>query len=469
MNAPGAAGVGPVAGWRRPVGVGALVLLAQLWLVAVAGNDIPFHDQWDVEGRWLLPGWNDGSIGWLDLFLPHNEHRIFWTHLLNLGLAAANGGQWDPLVQLVAGAGLHALVAGVVTFFLAGGLPVIRARLLAGAVAVAFLPLGSWHNALWGFQSQVYFSILFAVPAMAWLPRADRRGWGLACAGAALLAMGAGLLVPVVLLGLLGLRLARDRATMAGWRLEAILLAGLVVLALAARTAVPEHGSFAAESLAGFFREWLRLLAWPHAEQPLAALVLNLPLALVVAGRLAGRRRAVAGEDAALAVGGWSAAVAAAAAWSRGGGDELAAGIPSRYVDFLVLLPLANLWCLLALVSGAGRRVRALAAAWGLFLFIGWFGVSSEMWQRIIRPLARERERPAQLTRRFQRTGDDSVYAGQPRLFVPHPNLAVVQAVLADPRLAGRLPPSLQPDQTPGPLSHAVRRLLRHPPESTEP
>jgi len=52
------------------------------------------------------------------------------------------------------------------------------------------------------------------------------------------------------------------------------------------------------------------------------------------------------------------------------------------------------------------------------------------------------------------------VFAGQPRLIVPHPNPESVRVVLTDPRMRGALPPSLQPGQPMGPWSRAVRTLL---------
>ncbi|MEJ1973260.1 MAG: hypothetical protein WDM96_12600 [Lacunisphaera sp.] len=72
----------------------------------------------------------------------------------------------------------------------------------------------------------------------------------------------------------------------------------------------------------------------------------------------------------------------------------------------------------------------------------------------------RDREAPVRLVRAFQASGNSDVFAGQPRLLVTHPNPEVVRAVLLDPRLQGRLPPSLQPDRALGPLSRAARGLL---------
>src|SRR4051812_26038539 len=96
--------------WRILASVWLCVGACQLWLVARAGTDIPFHDQWDVEGRWLYPAWLDGTLRFAQLFQPHNEHRIVWTYLLDLGLFWADR-QWDPLVQMLAGVALRATIA----------------------------------------------------------------------------------------------------------------------------------------------------------------------------------------------------------------------------------------------------------------------------------------------------------------------------------------------------------------------
>jgi hypothetical protein len=180
----------------------------------------------------------------------------------------------------------------------------------------------------------------------------------------------------------------------------------------------------------------------------------------MLGGRLLGRRQATAGEDFVLAMAGWTLLVAGAAAWSRGGSGEFLFGVPSRYADFIALLPVANVWCAIQLADKAGRRVRLIALAWGAGLFVCWLGLSGEVMRGIVRPRARDREAPVRLVREFQRTGDAAVFAGQPRLLVPHPNPESVRAVLTDPRMKGALPPSLQPEQPLGPLSRAVRWLL---------
>lgn len=453
--------------WWAPAAVFLFVGGAQLWLVARAGTDVPFHDQWEAEGQWLYPAWRDGTLQAADFLRAHNEHRILWTHLLNLALFTANG-QWDPLVQLAVGAGLRAAIAAGLVWMIGRSEGVAGRAIVAAVVALAFLPQLAWHNALWGFQSQVYFSLLFALAALALLggrePARGRQVVGLMAGGAALLAMGAGAFVPVALLGLGGLRAVECGRIDAVWWRGMWPACVLLVVACVLRVDLGKDVVLHAATTGEFFNALGRALAWPHSGQPLAALGLNLPLALVVVARLARRRRAVAGEDFVLLLGGWAVSVGVAAAWARGGGGEFTAGVPSRYVDFLVLLPLANAWCAFALAREAvGQwrgRARMLAVAWGIFLLMGWIGLSAEAMRRVILPRARDREAPVRLMRTFQVAGDATVFAGQPRLLVPHPNPAVVRAVLADPRMRGVLPPSLQPERPMGPLSRAVRALF---------
>lgn len=458
---------GRVTNWLPAAVAFALVVAAQLWLVAAIGTDVPFQDQWDVEGGLLYAPASDGSLRAGDLFRAHNEHRIAWTQGMNLLLFRLNG-QWDPLVQLVTNSVLHGLCAVALVMAL-GRNRAPRARwLVAAGVSVACLPLAGWHNAVWGFQSQVYFAVLFAAAAFGCLADAATSGLqrvvGWLAAAAALLAMGPGALVPVALLGLAVLRVVEARRVDRGiWTLAwpaALLLVGAFLM----RAKVPEHDALHATEVGQYLMAALRMLAWPHVAQPIAALVMVLPMTLAVVGRLRGKRKAAIGEDTALLLGGWAVLIALAAAWTRGGSAEFIAGVPSRYADFIVLLPLANAWLAVVLASEAmpawRGKARLFAGAWSVFLIVGWIGLAAEVMRGIILPRARDREAPVRLVRAFQVSGTAKIFIGQPRLLVPHPNPEAVREVLNDPRLKDALPPSLQPARPLGPLSRATRWLL---------
>jgi hypothetical protein len=454
--------------WTLPVAVGLAVAGVQLWLVARAGTDIPFYDQWGVEGRWLYPAWSAGTLRFADLLRAHNEHHIFWTHLLNLLLFAANG-QWDPLVQMTAMVGLRAACAGGLAAALMQGWGRTGRLLVAGGVTCAFLPFLAWHSILWGFESQVYFSLGFALLTFELLGggRKSEGRWfaGLAAGAAAQLAMEAGALVPLALLGLVAMRIL-ERRPRPGEARRVVAAALLLGLAWVLRVTVPAHAPLEAVTACQFFAVLGRCLAWPYPGNPWVALAANVPLGSVVWLRLARRRTPRPGEDFAVLIGFFAVAASVAEAALRGGSPELAVGVPSRYADFQVLLPVANVWCLAALlpaVPGRWRRTAWIAAlAWCGVLVLGWLALSAEMWRGVIRPRIADRDAPVRLAQAFEASGDARVFAGQPRLYVPSPDLAQVTQVLADPRLRGKLPPSLQPEHPLGPLSAVVRRILRH-------
>ncbi|HEY0968111.1 MAG TPA: hypothetical protein VGD88_12035 [Opitutaceae bacterium] len=444
---------------------GISVLAGQLLLVALAGTDIPFQDQWDAEGRSLYPGVIDGTLKFGDLFTPHNEHRIVWTHLLNWLLFDLNGQRWDPLLQQLVGALLHGVVAMQVAGLLTRGQAGTRCGLIAGLVALTCLPLTGWHNALWGFQSQVYLVLIGSLAAMHLLTDADpgSKRWlaGVAAALAAQLAMGAGAFVPVALVGLCLLRIRAGR-TLIGPAATAL---GLFMVALLLRVDTGASDGLRPSNSFEFFRALLRMLAWPHTDQPLAAIVLNLPLLWLGLRRGRAPWGSAPAIDGLLAMGLWAGAAAVAVAWTRGGSPELAVGAPSRYADFMLLLPLANLgslWLLWRTAMEERRTmVRFVAIAWSLFLAIGWLGLSAQAVRGVVIPRIRDRDAPVRLARAFQQSGDDAVFVNQPRLLIPHPDLGVVRVVLADPRLEGALPPSLQPREPQGVLSRAARWFLR--------
>jgi hypothetical protein len=107
--------------------------------------------------------------------------------------------------------------------------------------------------------------------------------------------------------------------------------------------------------------------------------------------------------------------------------------------------------------------VRFAAAAWFVLLFSGWLAATAETWRGAVRPRIKYPFLPAQLVRSFQTTGDDSASIGYPLLFLVHPDPKIsISPVLADPRMQGKLPPSLQPELPMGGLSATARWLCRH-------
>jgi hypothetical protein len=395
-----------------------IVVTAKWWLIQTHPSQVPYVDQWNAEAGALYVPWQDRCLPWRQMLAAHNEHRIFFTRMLALGLFVLNR-QWDPQLQQVVNAGLHALTAVALALFawrLSG-----RRRLdaIVACAALLFALPFNWENTLAGFQSAFYFTVLFAVLAFGLTLRPGfTPGWaaGWACAAAGLLSSAGGILTPVALGVSTAVRAAGGRIR---WRLAGVEAALALVLfgtGLALRRVEPGHAALAAGSAAQFVTAFLRNLAWPWIDEPAIAVLLWLPW-LGLAVRVAARRSRRTEHAAFLgAVGAWVIVQAAALAYGRGAGGEPPA---SRYMDLLSLGCFANALALLPLASGRApgrKRIAAWAAvaAWLIVVGVGLDRLTADMWRgaevrrtwmaaytQTVRDFLRTDDLPALSARRF--------------------------------------------------------------------
>ena len=144
-----------------------LVFGVKLWLIDFNGNITPFMDQWDAEALSLYHPYLNNTLGWEHLVAPHNEHRIFTTRVIALGLLEINN-SWNPLLQMVFNAGVHILTIMMTIYLMSR---VISKKsipaLLAFSLVLFSLPY-AWENTLAAFQLQFYLIVLFSIGAL-WL------------------------------------------------------------------------------------------------------------------------------------------------------------------------------------------------------------------------------------------------------------------------------------------------------------
>lgn len=147
-----------------------------LLMVAWFSLDFPFWDQWELVP--LLAKIHDGSLGWSDLVAPHNEHRILFPRLLMLGLALMSrwNVRWEQAASLLCAGALCTMLLRVV---------IARLRVLqwsrgmiwlsSATVVVGLFSLNQWQNWSFGWQCQIFMSVLAVITGFTLLSH-PRRG-----------------------------------------------------------------------------------------------------------------------------------------------------------------------------------------------------------------------------------------------------------------------------------------------------
>jgi hypothetical protein len=428
-----------------------LVFAAKLLLMRHYPLTVPFWDQWDAEARGLYVPYSECGLSWAQMFSLHNEHRVFFTRLLALVLEVVNG-QWDPRVQQVANAAIHALTAVLTASALWVGGQRRRIDLVVMICAVVFALPFAWENTLMAFQSAFYFLLLFFVLSL-WLttanPAGTRQWWlGWLCALCALFTAAGGVFVPVAIAAIVGLALAHDPGE---WRrsLPTLGAAGAVLSLgiIAASPALPHHEPLRATTLADFAGTLGRNLAWPWIDQPQASVLLWAPLCALAILVILRRLKFGVLERITFGIGVWVVLQAAAIAYGRGAG----APVPAvRYQDFLSLGFLANTMAVVVLLlerryrHTASRRVAAGAvAAW---LVLAGVGMDRLVTGALV-DLKGWRERWSAQTsavRRFVITRDYAEFTSRNPAELPYPDAHSLASVLQDPYVRRILPASVR-------------------------
>jgi hypothetical protein len=430
--------------WLGGVGLWLAVFGAKARLIAKFGTDLPFWDEWAKQGQMIIAPFYKGALHFGDFLIPHSEHRIAPTLLLNLALVVV-GGQWDARVACLVNAGLHALIiVGVVIW-------VARAVSLRWGVALAWISLGlyllplDWENTLTGFQSQFYFLIGFSLVAIGGLLHSRGPGaaawWiGLGSAVLAGVSMGSGFVcaAPVFLVITVRLltspqRRARDLAT---W------VAALAILGAGWfwRPRAPWDAPMQAQNAAQFISYALRCLAWPQTAWSWCGVVVWLPwLGLMFPPQRPRWAAASARIEILFAIGIWVGIQDAAIAFGRGGG----AGDPAwRYADVFAIGVLCN-----ALSFSAYPRFRRGAfALWLAAVFGAALAASWPLWQGELPAYASRARVYEHNVREYLATGDPQALEGE----VPFPDRAWLRRILDDPAIRAVLPPSVGRPSAPG-------------------
>lgn len=437
--------------WFYFAGLFVITLAAKLALIGHFGNPTPYWDQWDGEARALFIPSLENSLTAASLFDTHAEHRIVCTRLFVLGLFKLNG-LWDPKLEMVAQAFLHSGAIVLLLGLCIRQLPTARARLLftGFAMLVFLIPFG-WENTLWGFQSQFYFVMLWALLGIAccWRHPTLSPGWwlGVLFFALGLLSMGGGVFAPAVACGLMVLRALQNRDD---WRRQ---LAGILVLTLVVGAGfllvphIPEHDPLKAKSLLQFTKVFFLLSSWPLTIVFYAPLFQS-PLILLLAWALLTRRPATDSAWFLISLGLWGVAQSVAIAYGRAAGYEA-----SRYSDNSSITLVVGFACLLHLHGALTGRLRRYLLLFGLvWLAVVLVGIikvvtgnlTSQIQWRHNTSLLQEYN-----VRAFLASGDMARLPETPAMQIPYPRAQTLATVLNNPGMRAILPTNLRAELQP--------------------
>ena len=351
-----------------------LVLGAKFCVMRACSSPLPFFDQWNGEGVYLLQPWLHGNLHWSDLFAFHVQHRIVLTRLFVLGLFTVNGGQWDTQVEMIVAAGCHALGAVVLGAVLVRRLgPAAEDKVLVVLALLFALPFG-WENTLsGGFQSQFYFLLGLSFVTIWGLgtQRALAPGWWLGV-GTAVLAygsMGSAPLTPLAVAAAVVLQWRQPGRDPRADRVTLGTAMGLCAIGFGLCIGVDPNANLQPHSLSAFVEKFLGLLGWPNPTA-LAAPLAYAPWAWLLARRLLQPHRpAGAAERFLLPLGLFTLLNTAAIAFGR---NQYRGLVVSRYMDVLSIGALVNFACLLQF---AGEARTARENAWRRAAGAGWLGL----------------------------------------------------------------------------------------------
>lgn len=421
-------------------GVVAAVFGMKLLLIRSFGSPVPSYDQWMSQARLIYIPFFDHYLKVRYFWVPHNEHRVVFTRLLNFFLTLANG-QWDTRLEMTVNALIHAGFAGALVAFASRlvrgwGLVVVAAVVLA-----VFVVPGAWENTLGGFQSAFYFLCWSALGEL-WLCTTagplDRRWWcGYGVGLLGLGTMGTGFLSSAAVLAVLCLGVLGKRRMTGGEAGAAILLAGLSAAgAFLLSHHVPGADIYRATSLRAGLGSAAYAFGWPMGRTLAAALCVQAPLAWLASRLICGRHGSPF-EWTLLGLGIWGWVQMGALAYTRATAIET-----PRYADVFALSLIANSLALVYLMGGR-RLAPVVLAIWLALLAGGLAGVTAHALADLRDYRALEAVK-AQHIQAFMATGDAAVLRSAPARELPYPEPDTLARMLTNPGMRPMLPKELQ-------------------------
>ncbi|GGM95400.1 hypothetical protein GCM10010967_31030 [Dyadobacter beijingensis] len=416
-----------------------VVIAARFYYVETYAIPLPFWDQWDAEGDYLLRPWIEGRLEWHNLWQNHNEHRIFPTRLLSLLIFSITG-VWDNLVEARVNIFIAACIPLIILVFLSKQKALFGFRWLILVVIVAqFSLLFAFENLFVGFQSQFYFLIIFTLLALIlsalypdnWLAMCGV----LACSWLCVFTMASGILTPLAALGVFVLQAIRRGKI--GWQhgVVAVLLLATAWEGYEIMPKIEANHVFRARNLGEIFTALRYFLAWPVSKSWPAATALWIPAIAMVPWLL--RKKQLSRAD--LVMAGcvmWSLAQAFALSYGRG--QEIGS-VSSRYSELFTLGLVGNAWFAARFMEISGKWQFAWLGAVFFVVFVMGHITRRNSDLRAVEQVYGQSLKQERNVKRYLQTNDPSALV-QPQFEIPYPDSVRLRTLLDDPTIRSILP-----------------------------
>jgi hypothetical protein len=432
------------------VAFASLVFGFKLLVINHFGNATPFLDQWDAEADHLYRPWIEGTLRWHDLFIPHNEHRIFTTRIAALLLFELNGQVWDPLLQMVVNAELHVLSLLVLVYFLRQSFTDGAKVLFFSFASIVFSIPYAWENILTGFQSQFYFLLLFSFVFLWCIVQYELSGklgflvGIVSCAVLSFFSLASGALTIATGIGVLGVQwimgVQRNKTIMC----LMLLLLTLFMAAVVLTPTVSGHAVLKAKSFLEYVDAVLQALSWP--SKPIFGIFMYMPMLVFMVWQLSHRSTSQYTTWFVFAICLWVIGQILSMGYGRAVGI-----LSSRYLDVFSVGLITNLVCILILRNVCKtweNFVKYFFICWLLFVMHGFSkiipGIMSDLQSK--RYISGEQEK---YVKSYLASGDFSHLANKPSLHIPYPNAGRLKTLLDNKIIKAFLPGNLAQPLTP--------------------
>ncbi|NIJ54146.1 hypothetical protein [Dyadobacter arcticus] len=358
--------------WSLTLPVFLIVIACRFYYVEKYAVALPYWDQWDGEGDLLLRAWIENRLKLLDLWQPHNEHRIFPTRILSLLIFLVTG-EWNNLtearVNILLASAIPALLMWL--FFRDTSSTKIRLFIIPVILAQFALPF-SFENLLIGFQSQFYFLILFTLFALILAAYKHENVYAITAilflCVLSVFTMGSGLLTPIAVCCVYIIHLYekpdyRSRNILISITLIVIAIGGYLLI-----PQIPANQIYRVRNIFEIINATGYILSWPFMSTQWAALILWLPATLMIP--VLGIPKKMTRID--LVMTGcfvWSFLQALAIGFGRG--QELTE-VASRYTELFTLGLISNAWFACRAIEHLKQyHLRWVALIFFVMLFFG--------------------------------------------------------------------------------------------------